>query len=72
MTEIEIKPEVVHIATRQHVGAPAVSIVSVGDHVQKGQMIGKIPEGSLSAAIHASVSGIVEECSNDFIVIRRD
>lgn len=72
MTEIEIRPELVHIATRQHVGAPAVTVVNLGDHVQLGQLIGKIPEGSLGAAIHASISGTVVENGNDFIVIRRD
>ncbi|QXE19000.1 4Fe-4S dicluster domain-containing protein [Clostridium sp. 001] len=71
MTEVQVNPEEVHIATRQHVGAPAVPIVNVGDHVELGQQIGKIPEGSLSAAIHASISGTVVECGNDFIVIRR-
>ncbi|AZV58657.1 4Fe-4S dicluster domain-containing protein [Clostridium sp. AWRP] len=71
MTEVEMVPEEVHIATRQHVGAPAVPIVNVGDHVELGQQIGKIPEGSLSATIHASISGTVVECGNDFIVIRR-
>lgn len=72
MTEIEIRPELVHIATRQHVGAPAVTVVNLGDHVQLGQLIGKIPEDSLGAAIHASISGTVVENGNDFIVIRRD
>ncbi|MEY8000899.1 4Fe-4S dicluster domain-containing protein [Clostridium sp. Mt-5] len=71
MTEVEIKPEMVHIATRQHVGAPAVPIVSVGDHVDAGQQIGKIPEDSLGAAIHTSISGTVEKVDNDFIAIRR-
>ncbi|MGH4124010.1 MAG: 4Fe-4S dicluster domain-containing protein [Clostridium sp.] len=72
MTEVEIKSELVHIATRQHVGAPAMTVVSVNDHVQLGQLIGKIPEDSLGAAIHASISGTVVECGNDFIRIRRD
>jgi Na+-translocating ferredoxin:NAD+ oxidoreductase RnfC subunit len=72
MTEVEIKPTLVHIATRQHVGAPAVPVVFASDHVQLGQLIGKIPEGSLGAAIHASISGTVVECENDFIIIRRD
>jgi Na+-translocating ferredoxin:NAD+ oxidoreductase RnfC subunit len=71
MTEVEVNSEVVCIATRQHVGAPAVSVVSVGDHVQVGQLIGKIPEDSLGAAIHASISGTVVESGNDFIAIRR-
>jgi len=72
MTEVEIKPELVHIATRQHVGAPAISIVNIGDKVQLGQLIGKIPENSLGATIHSSISGTVVECGNDFIAIRRD
>lgn len=72
MTETSLNPEVVHIATRQHVGAPALPVVSIGDHVQAGQLIGKIPEDSLGATIHASVSGKIIESGNDFIAIRRD
>ena len=72
ITEVEIKPELVHIATRQHVGAPAVPVVLIGDHVQLGQLIGKIPEDSLGAAIHASISGTVVESGNEFITIRRN
>jgi Na+-translocating ferredoxin:NAD+ oxidoreductase RnfC subunit len=72
MTEVAIKPELIHIATRQHVGAPAAAVVSAGDHVELGQLIGKIPEDSLGAAIHASISGTVVESGNDFIAIRRD
>lgn len=72
MTEVDIKPEVVYIALRQHVGAPAEAVVSVNDHVQKGQLIGKIPEGTLSAAIHSSITGTVMECGNEYIAIRRD
>ncbi|QHI71137.1 4Fe-4S dicluster domain-containing protein [Aminipila terrae] len=72
MTDISMNPEIVHIATRQHVGAPAVPVVSTGEHVQAGQKIGKIPEESLGATIHASISGTVTECGNDYIAIRRD
>ncbi|AKN32816.1 NADH dehydrogenase [Clostridium carboxidivorans P7] len=72
MTEVAIEPKLIHIATRQHVGAPASAVVSVGDHVELGQLIGKIPEDSLGAAIHASISGTVVESGNDFIAIRRD
>lgn len=72
LTEISVNPEVVYIATRQHVGAPAISIVNVGQQVQVGEQIGKIPENALGAAIHASIAGTVIETGNDFIVIRRD
>lgn len=72
ITEIEMNPEVVYIALRQHVGAPAEAVKSTGDHVQIGELIGKIPEGSLGAPIHASISGTVIECGKDYIAIRRD
>lgn len=71
MTEMEMNIEEVHIATRQHVGAPAKPVVAVGDLVKQGQLIGEIPENSLGAAIHSSIEGTVLEINNDFIVIRR-
>ncbi len=72
MTEKELKPDLVHIATSQHVGAPAIPVVSVGDRVEAGQIIGKIPDESLGAPIHASISGTVIACENSFVAIRRD
>ncbi|WP_342434029.1 hypothetical protein [Neobacillus sp. FSL H8-0543] len=72
LTDITLKPELVYIAKSQHVGAPAIPVVSVGDHVAVGQLIGRIPENSLGAAIHASISGTVVEIENAFIAIRRD
>jgi len=71
MADNELNPEIVKIATCQHVGAPAVPSVTAGEHVTAGQMIGRIPEGSLGAAIHASISGTVIETENGYIVIRR-
>jgi Na+-translocating ferredoxin:NAD+ oxidoreductase RnfC subunit len=63
-------PEV-KIMIRQNVGAAPEVIVAVGDHVEAGQMIGRIPEGKLSAPIHASISGTVTDISPEFITIRR-
>ncbi len=48
------------IPLSQHKGAEGEIIVSVGDHVRKGQMLAK-PHGLISAAIHAPVSGQVVE-----------
>lgn len=72
VTEVTVNPDLVYIAKRQHVGAPAQAIVSVGDHVVAGQLIGIIPENSLGATIHASISGMVVETENDYIAVRRD
>lgn len=72
MTDAGLVPQVVRIATQQHVGAPAVPVVSPGQAVQAGQMIGKIPDGSLGAAIHASITGTVTEVTDGYVEIRRD
>ncbi|MCI8647243.1 MAG: electron transport complex protein RnfC [Firmicutes bacterium] len=72
MTDAELVPQTIRIATRQHVGAPAAPVVSPGQQVQAGQMIGRIPDDSLGAAIHASISGTVSEVTADYIEIRRN
>ena len=51
-------PGEVLLPMAQHIGAPATPIVKVGDEVKVGQLIAK-PEGYVSAAIHAPVSGKV-------------
>ncbi|HZX49193.1 MAG TPA: electron transport complex subunit RsxC [Nitrospirota bacterium] len=51
-------PEQVIIPLSQHIGAPAESLVKVGDIVKKGQKIGEA-KGFVSVPIHASISGKV-------------
>ncbi len=51
-------PERLFVPLRQHIGNPAKPLVSVGERVLKGQIIGQ-PEGYVSAAIHAPTSGKV-------------
>ncbi len=72
LTDITIEPETVCIATQQHVGAPAISNVNIGDYVEAGDLIGSIKEGTLGATIHASISGIITDIENNFITIRRE
>ena len=52
-----IAPKVVVIPMQQHIGAPCVPLVQVGDAVKRGQKIGDA-EG-LCVPVHASVSGTV-------------
>ena len=54
---IKIQPKTVVIPMQQHIGAPCVPLVQVGDHVVVGQKIGD-GEG-LCVPVHASVSGTV-------------
>ena len=52
-----VTPAQVVIPMQQHIGAPCTPLVSVGDHVLRGQKIGD-GEG-LCVPVHASVSGTV-------------
>lgn len=72
MTDVKVNPNVVYISNSQHVGKPSIPVVAVGEHVQEGQLLGSIPENSLGAAIHASISGTVIEIGDKYIAIRRD
>lgn len=72
ISDLDLKPECVYIATNQHVGAPAIANVVVGEHVDIGQKIGDIPKGSLGATIHSSISGTVIKVDDNFIVIKGD
>ena len=51
-------PEQVFMPVVLHIGAPCEPVVSVGDHVNYGQLIAKATS-AVSANIHASVSGTV-------------
>ncbi|MEF8793470.1 electron transport complex subunit RsxC [Thiohalorhabdus sp.] len=51
-------PDVLHVPLKQHIGNPAQALVKAGDHVRKGDVIGK-PEGFVSAPVHAPTSGTV-------------
>lgn len=59
-------PQKVVVALRQHAGAASKAIVSIGQEVKKGELIGE-PAGLVSAAVHSPVSGkvtAIEEFTN--------
>lgn len=58
----------VNIALNSHIGAPSVVTVSVGDKVDRGQVIAKAAAG-LSVPVHSSISGTVAELGRDYIRI---
>ena len=60
-------PAEVHIPMSMHSGAPAKPVVSVGDEVKVGQLIGEA-DGFVSSPVHASISGTVKSISDrDFV-----
>ncbi len=62
-------PNEVVIKLNQHIGAPANSIVNVGERVSKGDLIGKMDDGKLGANIHASIDGVIKDVNSEFVRI---
>ncbi len=58
-TQIKL-PEKVVISMSQHGGVPCTPIVNVGERVKTGQLIGT-SDAVISAPVHSSVTGMVEE-----------
>lgn len=56
-------PQRVILPMQQHIGAPCRPTVKKGDHVYLGQVVGD-SEAYVSAPVHATVSGTVEEIRN--------
>ena len=53
---------------KMHIGAPCEPIVAVGDHVQVGQLIAKIPEKALGTNLHAPMSGVVRSVDGSIVI----
>ena len=60
--QLPVPPEV-RLPMSMHTGKPANPIVSAGDYVQVGQLIGEAV-GPVSSPVHASVSGTVKSIDN--------
>ena len=58
ITDIELPRRVV-IGLSESIGKPAAETVTVGQHVDRGQLIGKA-QGSISANLHTPISGTVK------------
>lgn len=55
-----VQPREADIPLRQHIGAMATVVVSPGQTVKRGELVGEIPEGVLGARVHASIDGVVK------------
>jgi len=65
---VELKPDYCVIPTSQHIGAPAIPVVSVGQQVKKGDLVAEAAQG-LSVNIHCGMDGIVKEVTPQGITI---
>ena len=59
-------PETLVVPMAQHLGAPAEAVVTAGDEVKEGMLIGK-PSGFISAAVHCPVDGTVKEITDIYL-----
>ncbi|WP_312354955.1 4Fe-4S dicluster domain-containing protein [Aminipila sp.] len=69
---ITLRPAQVSLLIKQHIGAPGIPCVSVGDKVQKGDLIVRAKDDSLSASVHASIEGKVTLIDGERIVIDKE
>ena len=69
LEELKENYQRVTIPLKQHVGAPTKPIVSVGQSVKRGDIVGEVPENALGAPVHASIDGIVEAITDNGIII---
>ena len=58
--DILLSPARVRLPLKQHAGAPASACVASGASVQAGDLVAEVPDGTLGARIHASISGTVQ------------
>jgi cobalamin reductase len=66
-----LRPAHVELALRQGIGQPCKPVVASGDRVVRRQLVAE-PGGPISAALHASIDGVVERVDDTAIVVRRD
>ena len=59
-------PDKVVLPMQQHIGAPCIPTVKVGDTVKVGQIVGD-SDKFISAPIHASISGTVTKIADTFL-----
>lgn len=65
----ELTPDTVFIPFSQHIGKPAAAVKAAGESIAVGELLAAAAEG-LSANIHSSVSGVVEEVTDKGARIR--
>jgi Na+-translocating ferredoxin:NAD+ oxidoreductase RnfC subunit len=66
----EIPVDRVSIPLKQHLGAPARALVKPGDRVERGDLLGEIPDQALGARIHASLTGRVVSVDGQVVIQR--
>lgn len=69
LTEQEYAPKTVKLLLSQHIGAPAVAVVKLGDKVTAGQAVAEADEAKLGVNIHTPIGGVVTEVTEKFVTV---
>lgn len=67
---VTAQPQQVMLPLKQHIGAPCDPIIADGEHVQRGQLIAKCPDGALGANLHASIDGTATVIGTSIRIVR--
>lgn len=70
-TQIKGGEILIRHSLRQGIGAPPTPIVKEGDTVKRGQLIAENDPEKLSVPLHASVTGVIKEVTEEEIVIEQ-
>ena len=65
----KVTADKVRIYLSQHLGKPAMPIVSAGDEVHIGQRIAEVGREEFGANVHASINGKISKVENTYIEI---
>jgi Na+-translocating ferredoxin:NAD+ oxidoreductase RnfC subunit len=69
-SEKEINVDKIELPLQQHIGAPAESVVQLGDSVIAGDLIAKIKTDSLGANLHAAIDGTIKLLGESIVIER--
>ena len=67
-----VEAKKVKLQLSQHIGAPAVACVKLGDKVEAGQVVANAAPGKLSVPVHASISGVVVDVNDKAITLQAE
>lgn len=67
---LTLAPERVELPLNMHIGARAVPTVREGDRVAAGELVARVADGALGAAVHASIGGRVASVGERIVIVK--
>lgn len=69
---VEYQPDKVCIPLKQGIGKPATAVVTVGDKVETGTVMGYIEFEDVGSMIHSSIKGTVISVNENAVIVARE